>query len=214
MLKEFRLHFINQNKDLHHKHKSNYILDSYSKFTSSSTNRRNNEMTRNSINQNNKFLTTQKTNNKKKRIIQSSLSNFNISDSNTFNINNNNNSNRLSQINLKNKKPRTSRNISSNHRRLNSCDLKSIRKEYTKSYCQSIESNIIPDDYRENYYNYIDNDFNDLKSMINSIKENFFYKFQNEFDNKIQLKNQLENSISFLKSQINMYNTQKKNFIL
>ena len=48
MLKEFRLHFINQNKDLHHKHKSNYILDSYSKFTSSSTNRRNNEMTRNS----------------------------------------------------------------------------------------------------------------------------------------------------------------------
>ena len=56
MLKEFRLHFINQNKDLHHK--SNYILDSYSKFTSSSTNRRNNEMTRNSINQNNKFNNT------------------------------------------------------------------------------------------------------------------------------------------------------------
>ena len=103
------------------------------------------------------------------------------------------NSNRNSRISLKNSNSK----------------IKNIKNENTKSFFDSIDKNI-PVKRNKDYYYTIDNDMNNLEGMLSSIKLKGFNKFQNEIDEKKEKKLQLENSISVLKSKLNMYENQKK----
>ena len=206
MLRELKLQLITQPKIYHQKVKSNYILDSYNKLTLP------NKLYYNGIIENNTTLYYNKNPSEKlgrnNNLIRTPFKTYNNS---IINLNNSN----FSQRNLKSTRPKTSRNNkikSYSHRR--TISLQDIRKKNTTAYCHSIQSSDIPDDYRENFWNYIDNDLNDLKTMINSIKQNGFEKYQNEIEKKTKLKNELEMSILNLKSIINTFKTNKKNLIL
>ena len=206
MLRELKLNLIIQPKICQQKVKSNYILDSYNKFTSPNKNNYKGIIGNNPLFYNNP--NSSRILGRNNNLIRTPFKTYNNS---VINLNNP----ILSQRNLKSKRPKTSRNNkneSYSHRRTNS--LQDIRKKNINYYCHSIQSNDIPDDYRENFWNYIDNDFNDLKTMITSIKENGFEKYQNEIEKKTKLKNELEMSIFNLKSIINNFKNNKKNLIL
>ena len=206
MLRELKLNLIIEPKRCHQKFKSNYILDSYNKL--SSPNKiyykgiiGNNTLSNNNQNSLGKF-------GRNNNLIRTPFKTYN---NNVVNLNNS----YLSQRNINSKRPKTSRNKkneSYSHRRTNS--LQEIRKKNINNYCHSLQSNDIPYDYRENFWNYIDNDINDLKTMITSIKQNGFEKYQNEIDKKTKLKNELEISILNLKSIINSFKSNNKNLIL
>lgn len=51
-----------------------------------------------------------------------------------------------------------------------------------------------------------------MESLINTIKQNAFEKRKKELENKLRIKNELENNVEILSNYIKMNRTQKRNF--
>ena len=91
--------------------------------------------------------------------------------------------------------------------------LRSVRKENTKTYFEAIDNNKKIDCER-NYNEPLGLEMNNLENIINNIKENGFNRYQNEIEEKILIKKKLEKEIETLQKKINMYQNNKKDFII
>ena len=155
-----------------------------------------------------------------KKIINNKMNSYknnNVNNNNDENLINNNKFNNNYFSNEKNKRSKTpnyktnnNNNEINNYNKLNNSKIKHIRNENTKSFFESIQRNE-PIKYDKSYYNTVDHDMSNLEGMINSIKLRGFNKYQNEIEEKLEKKGKLENSISLLKSKLNLYENQKKN---
>ena len=157
----------------------------------------------------NKYSTSNSKKNKK--ILKEKFFNNNKSNNyyNNIKTNNPNSLNNIIQSEYF-KRPKTPNSNRNSRTQLKNSNIKNIKNENTKSFFDSIDKTI-PVKRNKDYYYTIDNDMNNLEGMISSIKLKGFNKFQNEIDEKIEQKLKLENSISVLKSKLNMYENQKKN---
>ncbi len=224
-LKESLKHEKTPNKNKKEKNKLNYYYTISNNALTKNTSRENTFLssedllsnTYKSSNLNSNKYSSAK-NNEKGRIIfkDKLLNNNNIINKNLhFNTNSNSLNNTIENEShlIRSTTPYNKYNINDSFRnkiKKSNSKIKNIKKESTKNYFDSIDVNI-PLKYNKHYYNTVNTDIQNLEGIINSIKLQNFNKFQDEIELKKDKKNKLENSISILKSKLNMYGNQKKN---
>ena len=91
--------------------------------------------------------------------------------------------------------------------------LRSVRKENIKTYFEAIDNNK-KIDCEKNYNEPLGLEMNNLESIINNIKENGFNRYRDEIEEKILIKQKLEKEVETLQKKINMYQNNKKDFII
>jgi len=103
--------------------------------------------------------------------------------------------------------------LSENSYLINEPKLRSVRKENTKTYFEAIDNNK-KIDYEKTYNEPLGLEMNNLENIIFNIKKNGFNKYKNEIEEKILIKKKLEKEIETLQKKINMYQNNKKDFII